>query len=191
MEVVTTDAAANEILATHITAGKRSPKIEQNDAQQPLMPNIKLVGRDQAHAFRRLMTRPYKCHVGGRQGLHGSEDSQQFRPKKDLSGRDRGTERSLLESSGQEPASGQAPIRVAGHTAGPTVALPSSISEGVPKDRSQSQRSRWVREGSATLPWRADVWALNPKSYDPLTRGALSVAWTLNPKPLKILSPKV
>ena len=61
MEVVTTDAAANEILATHITAGKRSPKIEQNDAQQPLMPNIKLVGRDQAHAFRRLMTRPYKC----------------------------------------------------------------------------------------------------------------------------------
>ena len=61
METVTTDAAPNEVLATHIAAGKRNAEIEEDGARQPLLPNIRLVGRDQAHAFRRLMTRPYTC----------------------------------------------------------------------------------------------------------------------------------
>lgn len=58
IEIVTTDAAANEILATDIGRGRRDPALESElpQHQQPLgllTPNLLLIGRDHAHAFRR------------------------------------------------------------------------------------------------------------------------------------------
>ena len=64
MELITTDAAANEILATNIGAGKRSAELEPANGDgdnSTLTPNLKMVGRDKAHSFRRLMTRPFQC----------------------------------------------------------------------------------------------------------------------------------
>eukprot|EP00438_Fugacium_kawagutii_P027421 Skav217147 [mRNA] locus=scaffold2621:2863:6211:+ [translate_table: standard] len=60
IELVTTDAAANEILATNIGAGRRSSRLEtEANDEKILTPNLVMVGRDKAHSFRRLMTRPY------------------------------------------------------------------------------------------------------------------------------------
>ena len=64
MELITTDAAANEILATNIGAGKRSAELEPANGDgdnSTLTPNLKMIGRDKAHSFRRLMTRPFQC----------------------------------------------------------------------------------------------------------------------------------
>ena len=66
IEVVTSDCASNEILATQAGAGQRDPNLEEggvgeeNDDGGLLTPNLKMVGRDKAHSFRRLMTRPVK-----------------------------------------------------------------------------------------------------------------------------------
>ena len=59
--MLTTDAAANEILASNIGAGHRSSKLEGDTVETALTPNLKMIGRDKAHSFRRLMTRPFKC----------------------------------------------------------------------------------------------------------------------------------
>lgn len=39
-------------------SGHRSTRLESDEAER-LTPNLKMIGRDKAHAFRRLMSRPY------------------------------------------------------------------------------------------------------------------------------------
>ena len=60
VEIVLTDAAANELLASNVTRGARDPNIEGPGAQI-LLPCLKLVARDHAHAFRRVIQRPFKA----------------------------------------------------------------------------------------------------------------------------------
>jgi hypothetical protein len=43
-----------------VGAGKRSTKIE-DDAAEALHPNLLMIGRDKAHAFRRVLQRPYQA----------------------------------------------------------------------------------------------------------------------------------
>ena len=61
---MTSDCASNEILATQAGAGQRDPNLEEGGVGEQndgiLTPNLKMVGRDKAHSFRRLMTRPVK-----------------------------------------------------------------------------------------------------------------------------------
>ncbi|CAE7766372.1 unnamed protein product [Symbiodinium sp. CCMP2592] len=59
VEVVVSDAAANEIVATAASAGDRDPRIEKEGATSPLFPNLLLIGRDSAHAYRKVLQRPY------------------------------------------------------------------------------------------------------------------------------------
>ena len=60
IEIVLTDAAANELLASNVTRGARDPNIEEAGADL-LLPCLKLVVRDHAHAFRRVIQRPFKA----------------------------------------------------------------------------------------------------------------------------------
>lgn len=60
VEIVLTDAAANELLASNVTRGARDPNIEGPGAQI-LLPCLKLVARDHAHAFRRVIQRPCRA----------------------------------------------------------------------------------------------------------------------------------
>ena len=60
VEIVLTDAASNELLASNVTRGARDPNIEEPGAEA-LLPNLKLVARDHAHAFRRVIQRPFKA----------------------------------------------------------------------------------------------------------------------------------
>ena len=60
VEIVLTDAAANELLASNVTRGLRDPRIEGPNLEV-LLPCLKLVARDHAHAFRRVIQRPFKA----------------------------------------------------------------------------------------------------------------------------------
>lgn len=60
VEIVLTDAAPNELLASNVTRGTRNPNIEEPGAEV-LLPSLKLVARDHAHAFRRVIQRPFKA----------------------------------------------------------------------------------------------------------------------------------
>ncbi|CAJ1400606.1 unnamed protein product [Effrenium voratum] len=60
IEIILTDAASNEIGASNVNRGRRDPRIEADDADI-LLPGLKLVARDHAHAFRRVLKRPFHC----------------------------------------------------------------------------------------------------------------------------------
>ena len=60
IEITLTDAAANELAASNVTRGQRSLAVEGPNADV-LLPNLKLVARDHAHAFRRVLQRPFKA----------------------------------------------------------------------------------------------------------------------------------
>ena len=60
VEIMTTDAASNELLAGDVSRGRRDLEVEIGGGSgTALFKNLKLVQRDHAHAFRRLLSRPY------------------------------------------------------------------------------------------------------------------------------------
>ncbi|CAE7665454.1 unnamed protein product [Symbiodinium necroappetens] len=56
VQILVTDAAASEILASKILRGTREGA---NRDPEPLLPNVRLIGRDAAHAATRLLKRPW------------------------------------------------------------------------------------------------------------------------------------
>ncbi|CAK9097012.1 Uncharacterized protein SCF082_LOCUS45530 [Durusdinium trenchii] len=58
VEIVMSDAAANELLAGQVSRGRRDTRLEADNVEV-LTPNLLLVGRDKAHAFRKVLQRPY------------------------------------------------------------------------------------------------------------------------------------
>ena len=60
IEIILTDAAPNELLASNVSRGARDPGIEKSGAEV-LLPCLKLVARDHAHAFRRVIKRPFQA----------------------------------------------------------------------------------------------------------------------------------
>ena len=58
-EVITTDSAAAEILAQEIGRGKRAGS-QAAGPENVAFPNIKIIGRDRAHACQRLLRHPWK-----------------------------------------------------------------------------------------------------------------------------------
>ena len=61
VEIVVSDAAAHELLATSASAGDRDPRIEKDSSTTPLFPCLKMIGRDAAHAYRKVLQRPYQA----------------------------------------------------------------------------------------------------------------------------------
>ena len=60
-EVLITDAAAPELLASRLLSGKR--RYATTGAEAPFFTNVKVIGRDAAHASTRLLKRPFDCHA--------------------------------------------------------------------------------------------------------------------------------
>ena len=63
VELMMTDAASNEMVAGQVSRGRRDVDVESDAlaGAKPLFPRLKLVGRDHAHAFRRVLQKPYKA----------------------------------------------------------------------------------------------------------------------------------
>ncbi|CAE7282138.1 unnamed protein product [Symbiodinium sp. CCMP2592] len=59
VELMMTDAASNELVAGQMSRGHRDITIEAEHIQEPLFPAIKVIGRDHAHGFRRVLQKPY------------------------------------------------------------------------------------------------------------------------------------
>ena len=61
IELVVSDAAANELAAGDVGRGRRDPKLESQDAATLLTPNLLIVGKDSAHSFRRTAAAHFVC----------------------------------------------------------------------------------------------------------------------------------
>lgn len=59
-ELITTDAAENELVAGDVGRGRRNPEVE-SDLATPLFPNMKLTARDAPHSLRMIFW-PYLAH---------------------------------------------------------------------------------------------------------------------------------